>query len=294
MVDPATVSAVVNVANFVIGHTVNKETDFAMLRRIEVLSRENCVLGPAIMGRIQADSPMIECLKETAAGKGENACPAGIAYVFYERRSLGKSRAARFFCRKICNQVKCRSLLIPASTAGETYFQRVAADLGVDYTSNWARCLLSAMTKSPKEKFNPFLFLDEFNEGTKRDLQDMNTFMRACQDLGFYLIIITSEETIADDVMKLNAWGKMRPLKCIHNGPITNIIGQPGYNANKKADWKRIDWTFDQLKSLVIMKEGEFDDFGFIVAGMTPTDALFAAKELKNQREDDFGAFAAV
>jgi hypothetical protein len=109
-------------------------------------------------------------------------------------------------------------------------------------------------------------------------------FMRVCQNLGFYLIIITSEKHIADDIMKLNDWGKMRPLRFIHNGPITNIRGQPGYDENKTADWKQIDWTLDQLKSLVITVEGEFDDYGFIVARMTPTDALDEARRLKNQQ----------
>jgi hypothetical protein len=62
---------------------------------------------------------------------------------------------------------------------------------------------VAAMTKSPKE-FSPFLFLDEFNEGTKQDLQDLNKFMCACQNLGFYLIVITSEREIANNVMNLN------------------------------------------------------------------------------------------
>jgi hypothetical protein len=226
---------------------------------------------------------MIECLNETA-GQGENSCAAGIAYVFFERRSQGKSSAARYFCRKACKISKCRSILIGATGSEETYFQRVATNLGVEYASNWARCLVSAMAKSPNEEFRPFLFLDEFNRGTERDLQDLNMFMRVCQNLGFYLIIITSEKHIADDIMKLNAWGKMRPLRFIHNGPITNIRGQPGYDENKTADWKQIDWTLDQLKSLVITAEGEFDDYGFIVARMTPTDALDEARRLKNQQ----------
>lgn len=195
VVEAASVSATVNVVNFVIGQKVNAETHSAMLTRLQELSRENAVLGDPARERIVANSPMVECLHETA-GKGENACAHGIAYVFFERRSQGKSSAARYFCLKSCRKAECRSLLISASTGGETYFQRVAADLGVDYTSNWARCLVSAMTKSPKEEFNPFLFLDEFNEGTKRDLQDMNYFMRACQNLGFYLIIITSKKRL--------------------------------------------------------------------------------------------------
>jgi hypothetical protein len=296
--EAASVSAAVDVAYLVIGQTVNEETDSAMLRRIEEQAKNNSVLGAPTHERLSADSPMVECLHETAkkgANAGDNACAAGIAYVFFERKSQGKSSAARYFCQKSCRQSNCRSLLISASTGGDTYFQRVAAVLGVTFTSNWARCLVSAMTKSPLEACNPFLFLDEFNEGTKQDLQDLNLFMRACLRLGFYLIIITSKKTIADDVIELNAFGKMRPLRFIHNGPIANIKGQPGYDENKTADWKQVDWTFDQLKNLVVKGEGEFDHYGFIVAGMTPTDALDEATRLKDQRaEEKSGVIAAT
>jgi hypothetical protein len=293
MVNSTTASAAVNVATFVINQSVNLETDSAMLRRIEEQAKNNSVLGATAHERLVADSPMVKCLNETA-GKGanasDNACPAGSAYVFFERKSQGKSSSARYFCQKTCKQSKCRSLLISASTGGDTYFERVATNLGVTFTSNWAICLVSAMKKSPEETHNPFLFLDEFNEGTKRDLQDLNQFMRACQQLGFYLIIITSKKTIADDLMELNAWEKMRPLRFIHNGPTTNIKGQPGYDENKTANWRQVDWTFDQLKDLVVKAEGEFDDYDFIVAGMTPTAALDEATRLKNQQAEEESA----
>eukprot|EP00978_Attheya_sp_CCMP212_P018963 scaffold52547_cov57-Attheya_sp.AAC.1 len=281
MVGPAAVSAAGNVATFVINQSVNSETDSAVLSKLLDFSKNNAVLGATTNQNLFADSPMVECLTETA-GNGETACPAGIAYVFFERKSQGKSSAARYFCRQNCKSSGCRSILVGATGSEETYFQRVATNLGVDfYTSNWARCLVSAMEKSPDEQFNPFLFLDEFNRGTERDLQDLNTFMRACQDQGFYLIIITSDRVIADNVMSLNSWGKIRPLKYIHNGAIENIKGQPGYDVKKTANWKEIDWTHEQLKNLIIKKEGAFEDYKFIVVGMTPTDAVFRARELR-------------
>jgi hypothetical protein len=76
---------------------------------------------------------------------------------------------------------------------------------------------------------------------------------------------------------------KIRPLRFIHNGPIENISGTPGYDVNKIAAWKEIDWTVNQLKNLVIKVMGEFDDYDFIVAGMTPRGALDEATRLKAQ-----------
>jgi hypothetical protein len=155
-----------------------------------------------------------------------------------------KSSAVRYFCRKDCEKTGRRSIHIGASSGGgeaTAYFQRVAADLEVDFTSNWARCLIAAMEKTPTEELSPILFLDEFNVGSARDIEDVNRFMRACQNLGFYLIIATSKIEIANLVMNCNAWGKMRPLKYIHNGPTTNIPGQLGYEENKVANRKEVE-----------------------------------------------------
>lgn len=280
--NPAAVSAAVNVASFFIANSVNTETDSAMLERFMLMSEENAILGAATQEKFVSDSPMVQCLIQTA-GKGENGCAPGPAFVFFERKSMGKSSAARYFCRKILKNAGCRSIVFFASGigGGQRYFQRMAALLGVEFLSNWGRCLVSAMTKSAKEAHSPFLILDEFNQGTEADLQDLDVFMRACQDLGFYLIIITSTKEIADKILDLNSWAKMRPLKFIHNGPTTNIEGQPGYNPDKKADWKCVNWTLEQLKKLVITKVGELDDYSFLLLGMTPKDAMVAAQEIK-------------
>jgi hypothetical protein len=85
--------------------------------------------------------------------------------------------------------------------------------------------------------------------------------------------------------MNCNAWGKMRPLKYIHNGPTTNIPGQLRYEENKVANWKEVEWSDLQLKKVVICHEGEEfdDDYSFIVPKMTPTDALVSAREAKKK-----------
>lgn len=50
----------------------------------------------------------------------------------------------------------------------------------------------------------------------------------------------------------------MRPLPYIHVNPTENIRGQPGYDENKTADWKQIDWTVNQLKTIVTKIELRF------------------------------------
>jgi hypothetical protein len=152
------------------------------------------------------------------------------------------------------------------------------------------------MTKTPTEELSPILFLDDFNEASARDIHDVNRFMRACQNLGFYLILATSKIEIANLVMNYycNGWGKMRPLKYIHNGPTTNISGQLGYEENKIADWKKVEWSELQLKKVVICHQGReefvFDDddyYSFIVPKMTPIDALVRAREAKATKKQN-------
>ena len=118
------------------------------------------------------------------------------------------------------------------------------------------------MTKNKQEDaHDPWLFLDEFNDGTELDLRQLDLFMRACQNEDFYLIIITSDREVADNIMKLNAWRKLRPLQYIHNGSIENIKGTEGYVENKKVDWKEVDWTREQLIHLVKELEGDFEAY---------------------------------
>ena len=59
--------------------------------------------------------------------------------------------------------------------------------------------------------------------------------------------------------------------------------GQPGYEENKTANWKTIDWTFEQLKKVVTTHKGEFDDCSFILPKLTPTNALTCVQEIKLQ-----------
>jgi hypothetical protein len=66
VVEAASVSAAVNVANFVMGQPVYMETDSAMMTRIEEQAKNNCVLGAPTHERLIADSPMVECLHATA------------------------------------------------------------------------------------------------------------------------------------------------------------------------------------------------------------------------------------
>jgi hypothetical protein len=110
----AGVNAAVNVVNFAIGQQVNQETDSVLLTRLEQLSRENAVLGPVSLQPIVSDSPMVQCLVDTVESK-ENAGSPGIAYVFFNRQSQGKSTAARMFCKKYCTRAGHRSILVSGS-----------------------------------------------------------------------------------------------------------------------------------------------------------------------------------
>jgi hypothetical protein len=111
------------------------ETDSAMLTSFLNLSKENVVLGLPTHEKLRFDSPMVQCLVETA-GNGVNYCADGIAYVSLSERHWGNPAPLFYFCRKMCKKSGRRSILIGASGGGvgvTTYFQRLAADLGVEF-----------------------------------------------------------------------------------------------------------------------------------------------------------------
>ena len=133
------------------------------------------------------------------AGNGANACAPGIANVFHERRSQGKfQRHASFLSKRLqkfrASIHSCRCIWW--RRWGNQPFPTSGSQLGRQFSTNWARCLVAAMTKAPTNVLAPFLFLDEFNKGTTQDLQGLNRFMCVCQNLGFHLIIVTSEKTL--------------------------------------------------------------------------------------------------
>lgn len=110
----------------------------------------------------------------------------------------------------------------------------------------------------------------------------------ACENKGFYLIIITSKEDVANKLVALNAWKKIRPLQSVHDGPATNIEGQSGYVENKLPTWKTVQWTPEQLCRVIKkhdLPRAAFDNFDFVTEGMVPTDALNAAMEVVRTRE---------
>lgn len=290
MVDPisaAAVSAGVNVANFVLSNSVNAETDSALLSKLQDFSKSNAILGSINTSPISSDSPTIQCLIDVLKSE-ELGCQPGVAHVFYSSQSSGKSSAARFFCRMVLSGMH-RSIYVSGAGGQSSYFQRVAANLGVNFEGNWARCLVSAMTASPNSDKSepPFLLLDEFNQVTEQDIREFDSFMRACENKGFYLIIITSNEDVANKLVALNAWKKIRPLQSVHDGPATNIVGEAGYAENKVPTWKTVQWTPEQLRKVIKihLPNTDFDNFDFIKEGMVPTDALDAARKVVRTRE---------
>lgn len=93
----------------------------------------------------------------------------------------------------------------------------------------------------------PVLVLDEFTDlGIQNEnLKAMDLLMRQCLNKNFFLIITTSKEEVADELVYLNGWGKMKPLQAVHDGCVF-----VEHEENEKLTWKAITWTPDQLKKV--------------------------------------------
>ncbi|CAB9509795.1 expressed unknown protein [Seminavis robusta] len=102
----------------------------------------------------------------------------------------------------------------------------------------------------------------------------MDSFMRQCLNRDMYLIIVTSRENIADEVVYLNGWGKLLPLQAVHDGSAFEAREEI-----EKPSWKALTWSSDQLKKVVSKHvKGNRGDYEFLREGMTPLAAIRAAK----------------
>jgi len=279
MVDPIGVNATLSAGSH--GWSFAKaflgETNSSMVKSFEDKSKENGVFG-AVPGPISVDSPALRCLYHTFVGPSDK-CPPG-NYVFYTKKNMGKSSALRIFCQKTLKKANRRSIYVSGMGATRTYFENVAGNLSVEnYESNWPKCLVAAMARArgpgPNEP-PPVLVLDEFNDlGDKNEnLPAMDSFMRQCLNRDMYLIVVTSRENIADELVYLNGWGKIVPLQAVHEGSVFE-----GREETEKPSWKALTWSTEQLKKVVSKHvKGDLGEYEFLREGMTPLGAIRAAK----------------
>lgn len=269
----AAFSVASHVLNFAGAFEGDVEPTSGVLAQLIDASQQNRAFR-ASTSPVRADSPLVNCLYDTFVG--QTAIPPG-NYVFFTDRNMGKSAALRLFSTKTMKKRQHRSIYVSGLGAAKTYFENVALNLNVDYNSNWAKCLVAAMTRAPGEK-DPLLIFDEFNALGENEvnLNAMDMFMRECVDKHFYLIIVTSSEKIANRLIELNDWGKIKPLQAVHDGNILAYGPKPS-----PPNWKTIHWTVDQLKG-VITKHNPRQDFGsfdFLREGMNPFEALQLASK---------------
>eukprot|EP00978_Attheya_sp_CCMP212_P023683 scaffold73024_cov61-Attheya_sp.AAC.4 len=101
----------------------------------------------------------------------------------------------------------------------------------------------------------------------------------------FYLIIATSNKGVADELVSLNNWGKMKPLQAVHEFDVYGLDSH-----DEVPSWKTISWSTDQLKKAVIKHSGHdnFGEFEFLSPIMNPHQALEAAElyDTKHNRGD--------
>jgi hypothetical protein len=159
VVEASSVSAAVNVANFVIGQTVNVETDSAMLRRIEEQSKKITVSSVLRLTRnLQRILPWLN-----ASMKLQEKARA-ITRVQLESLMFSLSASRR---ESLAQLVIFAENLANNRAVDHSSFRRqqveirmftVALQRRCYLTHPLVRCLVSIMTKSPRKAGKPFLF----------------------------------------------------------------------------------------------------------------------------------------
>lgn len=227
-------------------------------------------------------SPLGECISD-GLGSEEEAVPPK-TYILYAPPSLGKTTAAVSIFKELLPEEGVKGIMITGRSLKSNYFQHVAKELGVPYSSDWVKCLLAALSPAPGSKTVPVLVLDEFNASGNDDLniQLMDAFMRMVYGRRLICLVITQDRDVAKKLALLNGYQKIAPLPA---ALVAYEDGAPGpeFEIPKAGEithwnWKCFDWRLDELTELA-EKRCEQREIVFtpelrarIRVGMTPSE----------------------
>lgn len=235
-------------------------------------------------------SPIADTICESLGSDDEHGVLPPKTYVLLAKPSLGKTTAAVSIFKNLLPEEGIKGLMFTGRSMQSNYFENVARELDVPYTSDWVTCLIAALKPAPSSKKIPLLILDEFNESGPENIniQLMDVFMRRIYGQGIMCLVVTEEPTVATKLVKLNMFQKIEPLPTALD-EITHgdeaVIDTADFSITKAGNtcyrkWKSFKWELHELLSLAekrcAKKSLPFDHRvrGKISEDMTPTEVV--------------------
>jgi len=124
------------------------------------------------------------------------------------------------------------------------------------------------------------LILDDFNNVHSDDVLFMKHLFPILYARGVLAFVLVRDVASADSLLNLNGWGRIAPL----SGICTDKKNLPLDEDGKEPQWRRPQWTRDQLKSLVMSRfnnvvNAEMIEDLAISDGQNPINVLERAEE---------------
>ena len=122
---------------------------------------------------------------------------------------------------------------------------------------------------------NSIMVFDDFNSVGEDDIKFMKSLYPIVEAKGVLLFVLVRDEHTANQLLRLNNWGRIFPLPAI----CEDVSGVGG--KEKIPQWKLIQWTQAQLEEVVRAKMGEIPtNMPEIPDGSNPLDILARAREI--------------
>lgn len=158
--------------------------------------------------------------------------------MLYADASTGKSAAARHIMKTMLaayGDDAPHGIMISGLSPKEDYVSHMSSLLGATHSTGWARALIQALVPDPRSpsRKHSILILDEFNSAGPDDINItfVKMLYKAITDKSIYLLIMTQNEQLANDLADANNRSKITALPSAVNNseaPLgKNSIGSP-------------------------------------------------------------------
>ena len=237
-------------------------------------------------------TPLMEFLRDAYTKQTR-----GDSHVVYARSSIGKTMACFAFMRFVAPRIKSQALMITGAQKHVPYITHMAKQLGVENEEDVLVDLVAGMrTVAPTPA--SVLILDEMNGlGVDQcNITLVDVLMRFVYQnyQGIHVIVLTQNQTVADELCKLNKWQKIAPMNGLTEPSRKAVRDQeedmPSMtDADDPIPWlpEVLEWSLDNLTKFIDTRfkghDFEKDEAGIINwlrTGMTPTNAEQKAEEL--------------
>lgn len=288
----------INIGNATNKLWVNRNRDSAKAVEIRNLSSSGVILpdDPAAEDQTLVRTPLAEFLFD-AYQKDTR----GISHVVYGRSSVGKTTACVAFMRKGLPHLGSSGMMITGAPKNMPYISHMAKVLGIEKEEDVLSDLVRGM-RTVKPTPASILILDEMNSlgPDKCNINMVDSLMRFIYQFrqGIFLLVVTQDIDVADELCKLNRWEKISPLNGLTSPSFLEVHKGlkklPGNFNEVETPWldDALEWDRAMLTKFVDVnfKANGFekDDDGnikWLKEGMTPTNAECVAVDLLGDDE---------